>query len=275
MTRLKLLAAAALAGLLSATAGANTAQDARMNDAISVVREFTEIPEQAIPGTLLRNAEAIAVIPGMIKAGFVVGGRWGQGVLLVRQDDGSWSSPGFIKLGGGSLGWQIGVQSTDIILVFKDRRSISNIYTSKLTLGGDASAAAGPVGRQTSAATDELFRAEIYSYARSRGLFLGVSLEGSWLGMDHAANEAYYGSGIAAEQILSNGISSAPLNAARLVEIMASAAPNSGTISRTPRTSVAESSSVIVEPDPAPEVYSLEPLEPLGDLEMGGDETMF
>lgn len=150
-----------------AIARAGQAEDDRLHSATDVLHQISEIPENAIPPELLANAYGIAVIPGVIKAGFVVGGRWGKGVIAVRQDSG-WSNPSFITLAGGSIGWQIGAQSTDIILVFKTRRGVENLAASKVTLGADAAVAAGPVGRQASAATDAQMKAEIYSYSRSR-----------------------------------------------------------------------------------------------------------
>jgi lipid-binding SYLF domain-containing protein len=137
----------------------------------------------------------VAILPDVVKAGFVVGGRYGRGVILLRQPDGSWSNPVFITLAGGGIGWQVGVQSTDLVLVFKTSNSLDRILKGKgkLTLGADVAVAAGPVGRQAEAATDAMLRAEIYSYSRSRGLFAGVSVEGAGLLVDCEANEAFYG----------------------------------------------------------------------------------
>lgn len=187
-----LLAALALTLLgLPRSAAANGART--VNDAITVLDEIMAIPEKGISPSLLKNAHAIAVIPGTIKVGFVVGGRHGKGVLSLRQGAG-WSPPSFITFTGGSIGWQIGAQSADIILVFKSARSIENIMRGKFTLGADASVAAGPVGRQAEAATDVELKAEIYSYSRTRGLFAGLSVEGAALQIDWDENESYYGS---------------------------------------------------------------------------------
>ena len=123
------------------------------------------------------------------------GGRFGKGILVVRQEDGSWANPVFITVAGGSIGWQIGVESIDIILVFKSTRSLEGIMKGKFTLGADASVAAGPVGRQASASTDILLKSEIYSYSRSRGLFAGLAVDGASIQINHDANEAFYGSG--------------------------------------------------------------------------------
>jgi hypothetical protein len=134
----------------------------------------------------------VAIIPNVIKGSFVVGARHGRGLLMIREADGIWRAPVFVTLTGGNFGWQIGVQSSDIILVFKTPKSVQGILSGKLTLGADAAAAAGPVGRQTAMATDERLQAEIYTYSRSRGLFAGVSIDGSVLRIDQLATGAYY-----------------------------------------------------------------------------------
>ena len=159
--------------------------------AADIMNQIMSIPEKSIPPRLLRNAKAIAIIPGVIKAGLVVGGRFGRGVLMVKNQNG-WSAPCFINLTGGSLGWQIGVQSSDIILVFKTRRGVDGIVGGKFTLGADAAVAAGPVGRNALAATDGSLKAEIYSYSRSKGLFAGVAIDGSVLSINDDYNELYY-----------------------------------------------------------------------------------
>jgi len=174
-------------------AGADSKASAKIEDSITVLEEMMSIPEKGIPPALLNNADGIAIIPGVIKAGFILGGRYGTGVLLVRNKEGKWSDPSFMSLTGGSIGWQAGVESIDIILVFKSGRSIERIKRGKFTLGADASVAAGPVGRQASAATDVQLKSEIYSYSRSRGLFAGLALEGAALQIDDEENEVYYG----------------------------------------------------------------------------------
>ncbi len=161
-------------------------------EASGVLEEIFSIPEQSIPPTLLRNAHAIVVIPGLIKAGFIIGGRYGSGLMMVRDKEGAWHYPVMVTLTGASIGWQIGVQSTDIILVFKNLKSINAIEKGKFTLGADASVAAGPVGRHAEASTDIQFRSEIYSYSRSRGLFAGIALEGAALLIDQDATWALY-----------------------------------------------------------------------------------
>ncbi len=180
--------------LVSVPANAATKEEKRVADASDVLDQLLRIPEKSVPPSLLARAYAVAVIPNVIKAGFVVGARRGKGVIVVRQDNDTWSNPAFVTITGGSVGWQAGVASTDIILVFKTRKGVTNISDGKLTLGADASIAAGPVGRQASVATDIQFEAEVMSYSRSRGLFAGVALDGSGVTMDKKANAAFYGS---------------------------------------------------------------------------------
>lgn len=193
---------AALSLLLFGTPALAAQPAEKVRTAGAVLEQIMAIPERSIPPQLLGNAHAVAIIPDVIKAGFVVGGRHGRGILLVRQPDGSWSNPVFISVTGGSIGWQIGAQSIDLVLVFKTARSVEGILRGKFTLGADAAIAAGPVGRRVEGATDAELKAEILSYSRSRGLFAGVSLEGAALQIDDAAIERYYGSAADAEEIL-------------------------------------------------------------------------
>ncbi len=176
------------------SASAATKEEQRVSDATDVLDALLRIPEKSIPPSLLARAYAVAVIPNVIKAGFVFGARRGKGVIVVRQDDETWSNPAFVTLTGGSVGWQAGVESSDIILVFKTRKGVTNIADGKLTLGAEASVSAGPVGRNAAIATDIQFKAEVMSYSRSRGLFAGVALDGSGVTMDRKANTAFYGS---------------------------------------------------------------------------------
>lgn len=196
--------------LASTSALAANEQQQKLDDATTVVRQFVDIPENAIPPALLGQAYGIAVIPSVFKAGFVLGGRHGKGVLSVRTPDGSWSNPTFISLTGGSIGWQIGASSSDIILVFKTQRSIDKIASGQINLGADAAVAAGPVGRSAGASTNLGFDAEVYSYSRARGLFAGVSLEGGKISIDREANWLFYDkAGIDAYTILRDGNDSA------------------------------------------------------------------
>jgi lipid-binding SYLF domain-containing protein len=177
----------------------------KVEAATEVLTELMAIPEKGIPPFLLQNAYGVAVIPAVVKASLVIGGRYGWGVLVVREKEGGWSNPSFVSLTGGSVGYQIGAQSTDVILVFKSRKSIDGIVKGKFTLGADAAVAAGAVGRQAEAATDLHLKAEIYSYSRSRGLFAGIALEGAALQIDDKSNAAFYGKeGITPADIFAN-----------------------------------------------------------------------
>ena len=171
---------------------AQTREDAIVSRATSVLDEIMAIPTGQIPQSLLRDAQGIAIVPGVVKGGFVVGVRHGKGVVLIRDEVANWQAPQFVSLTGGSVGWQLGIQSTDVILVFKSRKSIDGLMNGKMTIGVDVAAAAGPVGRQAAAATDPRLNAGIFSYSRSRGLFAGVSLDGSVLRVDQQATAAYY-----------------------------------------------------------------------------------
>ena len=183
-----LLACLALWGAASWAQGE---QRNRLDAATDVIKDLGKIPE-GIPAEMLRSAKGIVIIPNVIKGGFIVGGRFGRGVVLVRRN-GGFSPPLFVTIGGGSVGFQAGVQSMDLVLLFRTQRSLDNLLKGKLTLGADANVAAGPVGRHGEAATDLSLKAEVYSYSRARGLFAGISLEGSWIAIDDEAAAAYYG----------------------------------------------------------------------------------
>lgn len=174
-------------------ARAQTAEDDTIQASGQVLREIMAIPGRGIPQSLLREAQGVAIVPGMIRGGFILGVQHGRGVVLVRDKAGAWQSPNFITITGGGIGWQAGLQSTDVILVFRTRTSVDNLMRGKFTVGADASVAAGPVGRQASAATDATLRSEIFSYSRSRGLFAGVSVDGAVIQIDNRANAAFYG----------------------------------------------------------------------------------
>ncbi len=210
-----------LAIFVSSFAQAATREEKRVADASDVLDQLSRIPEKSIPPNLLSRAYAVAVVPNVMRAAFGVGLSRGKGVIVVRQDDNSWSNPAFLTITGGSIGWQAGADSTDIILVFKTRKGVDGMANGKITLGANASVAAGPVGRQTSVATDIEFKAEVYSYSRSRGLFAGVALEGAGLTMDRKANAAFYGStGMTPEKIFVSSPNIAPDIANTFVQIL-------------------------------------------------------
>lgn len=222
--RLKFIVASLLALplLLSvSSADAATREEKRVGDSADVLEQLLRIPEKSIPPTLLSRAYAIAVIPNVVKAAFGLGARRGKGIIVVRQGDNSWSNPAFVTLTGGSVGWQIGGQSTDIILVFKTRKGVDGIENGRFTLGADASVAAGPLGRQAGVATDIEFQAEVYSYSRNRGLFVGAAIEGAGLTMDRKANAAFYGSSsMSPERIFASSPNIAPDIANTFVQIL-------------------------------------------------------
>jgi len=179
--------------LLATPAFAGAPEEGRAHDAAIVLDEIMRMPEDAIPQSMLDHAQAIAVIPNVIKAGFVIGARRGRGLIAVRSPDGTWSNPSYITLTGASVGFQAGLQSTDVVLIFNTQRGVESIVHGKFTLGADASVAAGPIGRTGEISTDEKFKAEIYSYSRARGLFAGVALDGAVIAIDDRSNEAIYG----------------------------------------------------------------------------------
>ena len=207
----------------SATAGER--QDARLLTSTQVLSELMSMPEQNIPTWLMERAYAVAVIPTVIKVGLGIGGRRGKGVLVVRKDTGTWSNPIFVNLTGGSFGFQVGVQSTDVVLVFTSKQSIEGIVGGKVTLGADASVAAGPVGRQSSAATDIGLTAQVYSYSRASGLFAGGALDGSAITIDSASNESFYKKpDILASEIIRSDAPAAPTPADQFVAAVQRAA---------------------------------------------------
>jgi lipid-binding SYLF domain-containing protein len=200
---------------------AGSVELAKVDEATTVLTDIVAIPEKSIPPALLYKAYAVAVIPHVIKAGFIFGGRYGWGILVVKCKDGRWSAPCFVSLMGGSLGWQAGVQSTDVILVFKNKESVDKLARGKFTLGADASIAAGPLGRTASMGVDTTLKAEIYSYSRSRGLFAGLALEGAALQMEYEANEAFYGrEDVTPRDIFSNKGPEMPPVAKRFIEVL-------------------------------------------------------
>jgi len=174
-------------------------------DARDTLKQIMSIPEDGIPQAMLDDAAAIAIIPGVINVAFVAGGRHGDGVMVVRGADGSWSPPLFIDLTGASVGFQAGVQSTDVVLVFKNGDAARKVLNGEFTLGADASIAAGPVGRDVSAGTGLTLDQEVYSYSRSRGVFAGVALDGSKIYVNKDANAEYYGKAYAEANVLVAG----------------------------------------------------------------------
>lgn len=212
--------------LVPFTASAQAREEARILTATQVLEELKTMRDQNVPDWLLARAYGVAVIPDVVKVGLIAGARRGKGVLVVRNASGQWSNPVFITLTGGSIGWQAGVQSTDVVLVFTTKDSVEGITDGKLTLGADASVAAGPVGRQTSAATDPNLNAEVYSYSRARGLFAGIALDGSAITIDRKGNASFYQrAGVTAGDILSASAPQPPAAARRFVSALGQTAP--------------------------------------------------
>lgn len=209
---LRALACAALLGI-AGLAFAGGEEDARARNAIRVMTDIQAIPESAIPDKLLDEARGIVVVPDTIKAGLVLGGRRGHGLMSVKTPEGTWSNPVYVNLTGGSIGLQVGVQSADIVLVFRTDRGLESIVNGKFTLGADAGVAAGPLGRNAATATDGQLKAEIWSWSRARGLFAGVALDGAVLSIDDDANAAAYGRDITPRMIFEGRIPQQPSTA--------------------------------------------------------------
>ena len=221
-----LLASAAL--LASVTFAADDTKEVdRVKNSGLVMKEILNIPDD-IPQDLLDKADCVIVLPSVLKAAFVFGGSYGRGVMTCRNGEnfnGKWGAPSMIALEGGSFGLQIGGQATDFVLLVMNERGAEGILTSKVKLGADASAAAGPKGRDMSAATDATMRAEILSYSRARGVFAGVSLEGSTLRPDNDANKKLYGKEVSAKDIVLKGAVPAPPSAKLLLQTLNTKTP--------------------------------------------------
>jgi lipid-binding SYLF domain-containing protein len=250
-----LTAAAAMVNFAHASAR----EEGRLLTATEVLEEVQGMPDQRIPDALLSRAYGIAVIPDVIKAAFIFGGRHGNGVLAVRDKlNAPWSNPVFISLTGGSWGFQAGAQSSDIILVFTTRNGIEGVAGGKFTLGADASVAGGPYGRQGSAATD-VGLAEIYSYARTRGLFGGIAVDGSVLSIDRSANGSFYRKpGVTASEILSGQAPAPPETAQRFLERLAQSTHSVVRNSPAPQADVPAASTSAQAPPP-PKTPAVEP----------------
>ena len=183
-------------------------EDQRLQDSYTVLKEILATPDKGIPRDLLDKSECVIVFPSVKKAAFVVGASYGRGVITCRSGQdlrGPWSAPAMFALEGGSVGFQIGGQATDFVLLVMNESGANSVMSSKVKLGADASVAAGPVGRTTSAETDVVMKAEILSWSRARGIFAGISLSGSTLRSDDGANKAVYGKELSAKQIVREG----------------------------------------------------------------------
>ena len=220
----------AIAVFLVSSANADDKKEKeRLENAGQVITEIMNIPDN-IPQGLLDKARCVVVLPSVVKGAFIVGANYGRGVMTCRGGanfDGPWGAPTMMALEGASFGFQLGGQATDFVLLLMNDWSAKGVLTSKVKLGADASAAAGPKGRDTSAETDATMRAEILSYSRARGVFAGVSLEGSTLRPDGGANKNLYGKEISAQDIVLNGAVPAPASAKELLATLNAKSPKS------------------------------------------------
>ncbi len=224
MTNRALMVVLMLASVLPAMG--QKKENERIGDATTVMKEILGMPD-SIPKDLLDRAECVVIYPSVKKAAFVVGGSYGRGLITCRKGEdfsGPWSAPAMFALEGGSFGFQIGAQATDFVLLVMNEKGANSVMTSKVKLGADASAAAGPVGRAASAETDIVMNAEILSYSRSKGLFAGLSLEGSTMRSDDGANKALYGKELSAKEIVREGKVGAPASAQPLLALLSKAA---------------------------------------------------
>jgi len=181
--------------------------DERLSESASVLHEIMSTPDKGIPRDLLNNANCVVVIPGMKKGAFIVGAKYGKGFTSCRKErHGTWSAPAAIRIEGGSVGFQIGGQETDVVLLVMNEKGMERLMSTKFTLGGEGSVAAGPVGRETTAQTDAGMKAEILSYSRARGVFAGISLTGATLRPDEDDNQALYGSRLTTKQIVDTNV---------------------------------------------------------------------
>jgi lipid-binding SYLF domain-containing protein len=183
---------------------ADTAQE-RLSDATNVFNEIMATPDKGVPQELLETAHCIIIVPGMKQAAFGIGAKWGRGYAVCRQNRAGWGAPAAIRVEGGSFGFQIGGSSTDIVMLLMNERGMRRLLEDKVTLGAEASVAAGPVGRQAAASTDAQLSAEILSYSRSKGLFAGIALQGATLRPDSDVNEELYGTKLTNREILTGG----------------------------------------------------------------------
>ncbi|HXX26872.1 MAG TPA: lipid-binding SYLF domain-containing protein [Terriglobales bacterium] len=226
-TLLVLLSICVLLSLSPALAVDSYHEQDRVKDAGQVLKEILNIPDD-IPQDLLNKAECVVILPSVKKAAFVFGASYGRGVMICRGGEhytGLWGAPALYALEGGSFGLQIGVQGTDFVLLVMNPKGARSLLSSKVKLGGDASAAAGPKGRTAEGATDIVMSAEILSYSRNKGLFAGVSLEGSTLRSDGSANEKLYGQKLTAKEIIEQGRVKAPPCAQELVALLDKKSP--------------------------------------------------
>lgn len=265
-TRLLTTVAGVALAFTAIAAHAQALEEGRLLLATQVLNDARNGRDQGIPDRLLERAYGIAVIPDFTKVAFFLGGARGHGVLVVRNASGHFSNPIFVTLTGGSFGFQWGVQKTDLVLVFTSRKGIEGVEGGKLTLGADVSVAAGPVGRQASAATDQAFNAGVYSYSHSRGIFAGVALSGAALTMDDAANAAlYHRPGLLATDIISGAVRTDDFAASRFETAVSQSAglePVSSSMASSAAAPSAQSAAPAKPSGPAAQAFPLQDTNP-------------
>jgi len=208
------------AAIAPAVRAAETDASARLDAAADLMTDMMKADDKGIPQDLLNKAQCVVAVPGLKKGGFIVGAKYGRGFAMCRKSGGTgWSAPAAVRIEGGSVGFQIGASEQDVLLLVMNDSGMKHLLSSKFTVGGEATAAAGPVGREASAQTDAALRAEILSYSRSRGLFAGVALQGATLRPDDDANKELYGSAITNREILTGGAKT-PASAAKLEALL-------------------------------------------------------
>jgi len=214
--------------LLAVSSFAQKKEEERLQDSYNVLKEILGTPDKGIPRDLLDKAECVVVYPSVKKAGFIVGGEYGRGAITCRTGEdfrGPWSAPAMFALEGGSVGFQIGGEATDFVLLIMNEKGAESVMSSKVKLGADASAAAGPVGRTTSAETDAAMKAEILSWSRARGVFGGVSLEGSTMRSDDGGNKSLYGKELSAKDIVRERKVQTPASGKPLIDLLEKTSP--------------------------------------------------
>jgi lipid-binding SYLF domain-containing protein len=242
-----------LAVAFALPASADSRTDQRLQQSQRVFESFVDLTEQSIPTWLLDRAYGVVVVPSVVKVALTIGGRGGKGVMAVRNPDGSWSLPAFVTLGGVNVGFQVGVQSTDVVLVLMSRQSVEGIAGGKFTLGADASVAAGPLGRAAAATTDATLSAQVLSYSRNSGLFAGVALDGSVIAIDRSANESAYGmSDVLASQIFAGKVATVPPAAAEFTAALTRATATQAAAKPQAPSTAAQPATTAPAPAPAP-----------------------
>jgi lipid-binding SYLF domain-containing protein len=201
-------------------AAEETRTNDRLDDAAALFREVMSTPDKSIPQDLLNKSHCIVLVPGLKKGGFVLAAKWGRGFVSCRSTSGQgWGPPAAVRIEGGSIGLQVGVSSTDLVLLVMNERGMKRLLSTKFTMGGEASVAGGPVGRDATAQTDALMTAEILSWSRSHGVFAGVSLDGATLRQDIDVNNELYGKPYENRQVLNSGLQTPPMAAKMIAEL--------------------------------------------------------